>query len=537
MKKTFITILLVVAAALGAEAQSMYDALNLSENRYSGTARTMAMGNAFTALGGDPGSIGINPAGSAVARYSQVTITPGLSLSVNKSQGTEGGFYGFETAMRNTSSAFTIPNAGVMLNFDTHRESGVMNVAVGFVMNSTNNYHNGIFAKGTNSHSSFSGFLADASTGIDPALMKSSNPYVDYAIGWNNILGYLGGATSHLDALGDAHIYAGAADNVFYERDDQGEITKVEIKMGGPIGQSYSNTSKGYRDDYLINFAMNISDVVFIGANLGITSLRYKNETVLKETALDSDLFQTGFNSLSYISRYNASGTGVYGKFGVLVTPLAGLRIGAAIQTPTSTLINETWSADISTKFEDSSYNTSAETPEGEYSYRLLSPFRFNVGLAWTFGKRAIISADYELCDYSRMFFREKNIVDNSAFDDVNKDIRTLMGNGHSFRAGAEFKPLERLSIRAGYGFQTSPEKYYTESDVLKYVKGMTHNFSAGIGYSTTGSFYIDAAFMAQKSPDSYIMPYDNYLSDALSPEILCRKTLYSIAVTLGFRF
>ena len=75
MKKIFITVLLA-GAAIGAGAQSMYDALNFSENRYYGTARSLAMGNAFTALGGDPGSIGINPAGSAVARYSQVTITP-----------------------------------------------------------------------------------------------------------------------------------------------------------------------------------------------------------------------------------------------------------------------------------------------------------------------------------------------------------------------------------------------------------------------------------------------------------------------------
>ena len=130
MKKAIITILLIVTAALGANAQSMYDALNFSEYKYYGTARTMAMGNAFTALGGDPGAIGINPAGSAVARYSQVTITPGVSLSVTSSQGSERGKWGFETAMRNTSSAFTLPNVGVMLNFDTHRESGVKNVSV-----------------------------------------------------------------------------------------------------------------------------------------------------------------------------------------------------------------------------------------------------------------------------------------------------------------------------------------------------------------------------------------------------------------------
>ena len=74
MKKTVISLLLGLSAAFG-YAQTAYDALLFSENDYEGTARSVAMGNAFTALGGDLGSIGINPAGSAVAGYSQFTLS------------------------------------------------------------------------------------------------------------------------------------------------------------------------------------------------------------------------------------------------------------------------------------------------------------------------------------------------------------------------------------------------------------------------------------------------------------------------------
>ncbi len=535
MKKIFITVLLA-GTAIGAGAQSMYDALNFSENRYYGTARTLAMGNAFTALGGDPGSIGINPAGSAVARYSQVTITPGLSVAVNTSQGTYSGEYGFGTAMLNTTSRFSLPNVGVTLNFDTHRERGVKNVSIGFVKNSTNLYNNGIFAKGLNQHSSYSGWLASASTGIAPSLFESSKAYENGDLGWNLILGYLGGATAHLDALGDDHIYAGATDNVFYEYDDQGKLVNTRISMGGPINQSYGISTKGYRDDYLINLGMNISDYVFVGVNLGITSLNYKSEHTLSEASEENDLFQTGFNSLKYNSSYRASGTGVYGKFGVIVTPVGGLRIGAAIQTPTSTVIKETWGANLSTKFKDSSYNSSANTPEGEYSYRLLSPFRFNLGVAYTFGSRAILSADYEFCDYSRMFFKERNTFDNSTFSDVNSDIRGYMGAGHLFRLGAEFKPADQFSVRAGYELMSSPEKFESETG-MKYSKACEHAVALGFGYSSKGSFYIDAAVQARMEPDKYVMPYENYLSDAFSPEILCKKVLFNAAVTFGFRF
>ena len=82
--KGYTTIFAVVslfAATSAADAQGLEDAVRYSQNDYFGTARSMALGNAMTALGGDLGSIGINPAGSAVASYGQLTITPGLSIS------------------------------------------------------------------------------------------------------------------------------------------------------------------------------------------------------------------------------------------------------------------------------------------------------------------------------------------------------------------------------------------------------------------------------------------------------------------------
>ena len=55
--------------ALQAGAQGWTDALNFSENDYLGTARSVGMGNAMTAVGGDLGSLTFNPAGSDRAGY------------------------------------------------------------------------------------------------------------------------------------------------------------------------------------------------------------------------------------------------------------------------------------------------------------------------------------------------------------------------------------------------------------------------------------------------------------------------------------
>ena len=122
------TILLAAMSVAGAYAQTAYDALRYSENNYEGTARSVAMGNAFTALGGDLGAVTINPAGSAVAKYSQVTITPGLTISANTTQGVSpydnGDLPYFERKMRSTASKVSMPNLGFTLNWDTNRTSG-----------------------------------------------------------------------------------------------------------------------------------------------------------------------------------------------------------------------------------------------------------------------------------------------------------------------------------------------------------------------------------------------------------------------------
>ena len=166
MKKTAITILLAAMTIAGAHAQSAYDALRYSENNYEGTARSVAMGNAFTALGGDLGAVTINPASSAVAKYSQLTLTPGLTVSTNTTQGVSpydnGSLPYFERKMRSTASKYSMPNLGLSLNWDTNRSSGVKNMSFGVTINKTNGWNEDIYANGTNSTTSFMGVTEKA---------------------------------------------------------------------------------------------------------------------------------------------------------------------------------------------------------------------------------------------------------------------------------------------------------------------------------------------------------------------------------------
>ena len=420
-----------------------------------------------------------------------------------------------------------------------------------------------MYVRGLNSSTTFAGALATLAAGInfndlELASDGSYDPYYDSNIPFDVILGYESGIISNVwDDMGNDNMdddiiygadYAGVTENYF--RNPEGGVDLENIGLAGnTIEQIYSRRILGNKYDYVFNFGANISDVVYFGANLGITSLSYSQEYYIREMsggeASDYSYFQTQFNSLRYNNTYNVSGVGVYGKFGIIVTPWKGLRFGAAIQTPTGMSIRETWKASAAVSTYSSNYgNGEAETPDSEYEYELTSPFRFNVGAAYAIGNFAVISADYEMADYGGMYIHEAHTNDNSQFDLLNEDIRDLMGAQHIFRIGAEIKPVSSFAIRAGYGVTTSPEQYYDEGGLLQKVRANTHRLSCGLGYSSPGSFFADLALQATKYPDEYIYPYDYYANDGSvinpnvdTPEILSRKWLINIALTIGFRF
>ncbi|MGN1210658.1 MAG: hypothetical protein ACI4TM_03155 [Candidatus Cryptobacteroides sp.] len=545
MKKTLLAIILMWTGA-SAWAQNMFDALMFSENEYTGTARTMAMGNAFTALGGDLGAVTINPAGSAVAKYSQVSVTPALSISSSTAYGTVMQGYskpfGFENAMRSNNVNMQMPNIGISFNINTHRTSGVKNISLGFISSVDNTYSGDILAKGTNNTSSIAGALASWAvysdgTPINPDELWTGNrpydPYWDYPYhAWDLVTGYNGGIFEEIvetDNAGNSILkgYVGMTENL----DENGAKS-----FGGPISQIYGRTRRGYKRNSIFNFAMNISDILYIGANLSITSLSFSNDWYLKEHTDSPDMFDTGFKELTFGGSTTVKGSGINGKFGFILTPGLGFRIGAAIQTPTMMKLTELYSYNADTKSTDRKYCLNEQSPAGQYSYRLLSPLKFNAGLAWTFGQIGVISADYELSDCNSMNFRNVSTNDMSEFSYLNDQVRSTLGIAHYVRAGLEIKPVKTLSLRAGYGLGTSPEKIL-EGNTYKYIGCNTHSASLGLGYDSLRSFFLDIACRGNFYPAEYITPYVYNSSNVETPEIKSISSAWLISVTVGFRF
>ncbi len=576
MKRTIFTALLSLTA-IAAGAQTMYDGLNYSQNNYYGTARSIGMGNAMTAVGGDLGSIGINPAGSAVAGYSQFTITPNLTISsMNASYSAYpvGGADRFTNEQNKRLTRFSMPNIGLTFNWKTGNGSGLKAITYGLVVNGTNNFTGKMLAGGRNDKTSYQSAMAVAADGYDMDFLNGysidkdgkrvdrgwdypyyygddfqNDPNKGKFAPWNVIANAQAGSIANYGDTDDPSYYwRYIATTEGYsntgEKDANGNYI-YDIFLAGPLNQAYSRNITGSKYDVLFNVGFNFGDTFFVGANLGVTSLNYNYDECYKEAAENPSAFEIDFGDKGktcfsdYRTRYSytADGSGVFGKIGFLWRPVDGLRVGAAVQTPTIMEINERWIQDVNLNYTDASFNGSAKTPEGDYSYRLRSPYRLNAGAAFTFAGMALVSADYEMTDYSTMKFMSKDGGwSNDTFSSLNDQIRNCMGVSHMVRVGAEFKPLPEIAVRAGYNFTTTPEYVYEGNSKTK-LNDRINAFSVGLGYSSNGSFFADIAARMTMLADEYISPYADYLSDLASPMILNKRDIYNVTATIGWRF
>ena len=576
MKRTIFTSLLSLTA-IAAGAQTMYDGLNYSQNNYYGTARSIGMGNAMTAVGGDLGSIGINPAGSAVAGYSQFTITPNLTISsMNASYSAYpvGGADRFTNEQNKRLTRFSMPNIGHTFNWKTGNGSGLKAITYGLVVNGTNNFTGKMLAGGRNDKTSYQSAMAVAADGYDMDFLNGysidkdgkrvdrgwdypyyygddfqNDPNKGKFAPWNVIANAQAGSIANYGDTDDPSYYwRYIATTEGYsntgEKDANGNYI-YDIFLAGPLNQAYSRNITGSKYDVLFNVGFNFGDTFFVGANLGVTSLNYNYDECYKEAAENPSAFEIDFGDKGktcfsdYRTRYSytADGSGVFGKIGFLWRPVDGLRVGAAVQTPTIMEINERWIQDVNLNYTDASFNGSAKTPEGKYSYRLRSPYRLNAGAAFTFAGMALVSADYEMTDYSTMKFMSKDGGwSNDTFSSLNDQIRNCMGVSHMVRIGAEFKPLPEIAVRAGYNFTTTPEYVYEGNSKTK-LNDRINAFSVGLGYSSNGSFFADIAARMTMLADEYISPYADYLKDLASPMILNKRDIYNVTATIGWRF
>ena len=514
--KKILTIAFFSLAAASAFAQDMYDGLRFGDVNYYGSARTMGMGNAVTAVGGDIGTVGINPAGSAVASYSQFSITPAVTSSATTADYSPiSGTDDFTSSYKESHTSFNLPQTGALFNYATGNKSGLKSFSLGVLVNTTANYRDRMTISGNNDYTSMCGALAVATEGCNyEALDLNKNAYAYAQYAWPSVLAY----NSRLIEDYEDDLYVGTTENI-----DQND----NIALGGRIRQGMSRNHYGTKEDIVFNAGFNFNDNLFLGVNVGVPVLDFTESICYTETSESPADFQTQFDNMRYRYNYTAEATGIYAKLGVIWLPATGLRLGATFQTPTIMTVNEVWDADAFAVCGDSQYSGEDYVDGEAYSYHLTTPLRFSVGAAYTFSNMLLVSADFERCDFRNMKFREFANDYNSYFEDVNKEIQDYAGATNELRIGVEFKPYENVAARCGYNLKSYVCPDYTDK---------TSSFSLGAGYYSNGSFFTDFAFRMTKYPQSWYYPYDDYC-DVRSTEVRLNKNFFDILLTFGWRF
>ena len=516
-RKSFIAISALLFSVLQLHAQLTpqygYNALLLSSQYYDGTARSLAMGNAMTALGGDPGALSYNPAASGVYRYSEFTLTPSLYTSLSHTSF-------LSNRSTESRSRFALSNIGWTGAFDTGRTRGLLNFNFAITANQTANFAYRSSGSGIQGNSSYLGSLAATVPGItgDQMTMPENSPdYPFYSsnASWSQILAWNTGLIDTL--LGARDLFLGATENIY----DDGSIS-----VPGALVQNFYREKTGYVQDVVINASGNVDNIFFFGLSVTLQSIWLNEYTSITEKAGNPALFQTGFTDFTREYTLTTSGMGVDISAGFIVRPVAGLTIGGSVSTPNWMFLNETWMESMNGN--TAQYGSSkVDSPTGTYSYRVTSPFKWNLGIGYTVGSFLAIGVDYERTDYSGIIMSGRN-GDRSVFQYDNELIASNFKAVNNIRAGIEAWPISRMAVRFGYNYYGSSEKHFDNS---------RHYASAGLGYRSPSGFFVDMAYQQQcnfnNNTFALYEAYENIAAPVASEDFLNWKLL----LTLGWRF
>jgi len=134
MKNNLYITLIALLSSSFALAQNSVDVLRYSQTNVGGTARSMAHGGAFGAVGADFSSLSINPAGIGLYKKSELSLTPTFYLSnVNSDLNGHSGF--------DHKNNFNMNNYGLVLVSGSAKKKGWKYFQFGLGVNRLENFN------------------------------------------------------------------------------------------------------------------------------------------------------------------------------------------------------------------------------------------------------------------------------------------------------------------------------------------------------------------------------------------------------------
>lgn len=511
-----LTGLALMLCPLTLAAQSETTALQLTHAyEPQGSARYAALSGAMGAIGSDPASIARNPAGiSLFSGANRLSLTYGYDWSVNKGSWYGGG----ESKMENSAFRFKElyyqmgakggSNFSVVLaarnagRFDRSFSASASGIAA--------NYRR---SEGT---SSFDNSLADyAAAGVNnlqydqngrwiPQADLSSTDAFSKGYPWPSIFG------ARARWIAPDSPKGGFYSSRFLDKD------RVVAR---PSSAYLSLRETGSITDYDLAVALRASETLRFGASFTYTDMSYNLSSIYRED------FEGG-DHLGLQNRVSISSGGFRVGLGLLYEPLDGLRVGASLYTPSFMYTTIDLNPIVDPSKDDIDQRPLLGPDLAAIAFRLHTPWRVGASAAYIIGHRAILSADYECAFYGSMRLGETGRSDmwdtGNRYDGDNERIAAHYTGVHTLRLGAELMATQRLALRAGYRYSSSPVKSglvsegYAQGEVfvpgtqVHYtLPGALNSFSLGAGYRITPDLSLDLAFVSQQRTNQvFAFPY-----------------------------
>ncbi|MBR4046689.1 MAG: outer membrane protein transport protein [Alistipes sp.] len=574
MKRIFIsvvaTLALTIAAVSPAKAQDpkpdfggtminndiatwldLYDMSFTSHN--FGTARSMAMGNAFTALGADMVSSSLNPAGVGMYVGGDFSFSPMMSFSKSRTEGGDPYYSSFDYGwFDDHTERFAIPSFGVVSPIYMGT-GGVTNINFGISYNRIADFNQERLMASydndvVNSMANYFCELANANRGDfifddDSGRLLFGDPHF-----WGSVLAYKNGLI-----------------NV----DDQGWFID-RIGTNALVDHYSAVQTKGSLGEWAFTAGFNIVDKLYLGISLGIQDLNYKRRTYSGENYHYGEGEQPNISDkpldyemqyANYIQNTRYSGAGHNFKIGVTARPFNWLRIGVAYHTPTYYSIDLSYSAEMNSETFSAGDNPDGytgigpngyfedyvESPlwedYGAYSWDFRSPSRLLTGVALTIGRRAIISVDYERSWYQTIRLQDSPIEQLDVI--YKQNYKDIFKGSNTLRLGAELYILPAVALRAGYIWSGKTLRSdYEHAIFTRPIPTEQSLLTAGFGLHLNKTTTLDFAY--QYGQTHYTAEQIFYVTETvggitepvIESAVFNTKTdRHHAVVTIGFRF
>jgi len=492
-------------------SQTITEAVRYSSFDYASTARSIGVGGAFSSLGADLSAVAQNPAGLGEYRFGEFVFSFGAVIDNQ-----EAVLSGESTTSTNVS-----PSLGLIGYVSTNRHrsnSPISYSSFGISLNRFLTFDNSFEYRATTPGSITERFVERAnSLGLNDLDDFEAGPAFD--------------AGAIFDFDGDA----------FYET-DFGDFTS-------PVSRSQTVSRLGNGQELSLGYGANFNNKLSIGLNVGIPFFTFEETKTYRE--FDPNNAIDFFEDLEYVETLETSGFGINAKIGAIYKINKRLRVSVAGHSPSVMILNDQFFTDFTYTFIDNDIETiTANSPNGEFEYRLTTPWRAIAGAAYMFTlggdliqrrneedaefaarrkrqTRGFISGEVEYVAYTNAAFNltanSSNPLDAQLENALNNEISTQLKSIPIVKVGAEIAK-GKFRYRAGVRYEPSI-----------FVGSGTANigFSGGLGIRINRVF-IDLSGNYNSGDSSY-SPY--FLTNSESNQnVTLDQRIVNIDLTFGLK-